>query len=216
MILRLSLKRFLLGLVFPLKKQADVKALLVPFKEKSPTHKEHYLHSLRVGLLAAKIGSFLGLPEKPFLYSGIFHDLGKQGIREELLGKKEEWTKEDRDEVSGHVMKGFNRLRGKFDFTADIIKLHHTFQPESYPAIIPDFLYNYSLESQAAIMEFGRILALADVYDALHRVNSKFGELRRLTDQEIEDQMFAHNADKSSLVADLYGAGIFVNSDNVE
>jgi HD-GYP domain-containing protein (c-di-GMP phosphodiesterase class II) len=58
-------------------------------------------------------------------------------------------------------------------------------------------------------MEYGRILAIADVYDALHRKNSKYGESKYLTDEEIKQKMLEGNTDRVDLIEDLYEAGIF-------
>src|SRR3989344_5735384 len=106
-------------------------------------------------------------------------------------------------------MDGYRLLRGRFDFTADTMVLHHKFQANGYPENLPPQLHHYSDTTQELILEHGRVLALADVYDALHRENDKFGEKRRLTDSEIREQMFLLNQDREVLVVDLYKAGIF-------
>lgn len=187
--------------------------LLKPLKEKSPSHREHYEHSVRVGFLAKKIGQFMNLDAKALFFAGLFHDLGKQEVDTELLGKTDPWTEEDKRRMQAHVLAGFNILKDKFDFSAEIIVRHHMFQPNRYPQVLPPFLHDYSEGTKTIIGEYARVLALADVYDALHRENSKFGEKRRLTDQEIEEYMIEHNPDKRKLIEDLYRADIFINSE---
>lgn len=187
--------------------------LLQPLKEKDPTHREHYEHSVRVGLLAKRIGSFMHLDERALFFAGLFHDLGKQEIDEDLLGKTDPWTDEDREKIQEHVTAGYNLLKGKFDFSAEIILLHHRFQPNGYPQDLPPFLHDYSEGTKTLIKEYARVLALADVYDALRRENSRFGEKRRLADQEIEEYMLEHNPDRRELIEELYRAEIFRNAD---
>ncbi len=202
---------FELGIDEEIKKSAL--ELLNPLKEKDPIHKEHYEHCVRVGLLASQIGGFMNLDQKALFFSGLFHDLGKQEIDEELLGKTDPWTQSDYEAIQKHPLIGHELLRGKFDFSAEIILLHHTFQKDGYPKDLPPFLHDYSEGTKTLISEYARVLAIADVYDALHRENSKFGEKRKLSDQEIEDYMLEHNPDRKELIESLYRAGIFINKD---
>ena len=188
--------------------------LLQPLKEKSAIHHEHYEHSLRVGLLAKKIAGFLHLDKKPLFFAGLLHDLGKREIRSDLLGKTEAWTPEDAKEIQPHVMHGYNSLKEKniFEFVAQIILWHHKFQENGYPQDLPEPSHNYSKETRNLIREYGRILALADVYDASHRDNSRLGVKGKLTDTQIEEQMLGSNLDEKGLIEDLYKAEIFINA----
>jgi putative nucleotidyltransferase with HDIG domain len=188
-------------------------ALVRPLKERDSVHREHYEHSVRVALLARRIGSFMHLDEKALFFAGLFHDLGKQEIDIDLLGKTGPWTEGDKQRIQEHVMVGYNILKGKFDFSAEIILFHHRFQTNGYPQELPPFLHDYSEGTKVVIKEYARLLALADVYDALHRENSQFGEKRRLSDVEIEEQMVEHNPDRRELVEDLYRAEIFINAE---
>lgn len=191
--------------VDPVDKQA-IENFLEPLKEKDANS---YEHSLRVGLLARNIGKYLGMREKPLLFSGLLHDLGKIVIPTEILTKTESWTEEDAKVIEQHVLSGYERIKGRFDFTAEIVLLHHRFQKKQYPEIMPDHLHNYSEETKAQIMEYGRILAIADVYDALHRKNDKYGEGKYLTDGEIKEKMLEGNTDRTDLIEGLYTAGVF-------
>jgi len=183
-----------------------IKNYLEPLKQKDI---KSYEHCLRVGLLARKIAQHQGVSEKALFFSGLLHDLGKVNIPSELLKKTGTWTKEDYQQMKEHVMAGYNKIKGRFDFSAEIVLLHHRFQDGRYPENLPEHLHPYSEETQKIILEYGRILALADVYDALHRKNSKFGEEKSLTDEEIREKMLSGNADRVDLVNELYEAGIF-------
>jgi len=55
---------------------------------------------------------------------------------------------------------------------------------------------------------YGRILALVDTYDALHRVNFQEGKVQQLTPTEIKERMLKNNPDQRVLVESLYNAGI--------
>ncbi len=192
--------------------EADQRALFAfqaPLREKDPTTHQHYLHSLRVGLSGRAIARFTQHEERPVLMAGALHDLGKCQVCLATLGKTEKWTQKDTEEIKGHVLNGYRMLRGRFDFTADTMVRHHVFQLNGYPKRLPKFLHSYSQASQLLIAEHGRIVALADVYDALHRVNDKFGEKRALTGVEIKALMLEHNPDRTKLVTALYDANIF-------
>ena len=185
-------------------------ALLAPLKYKSPITEIHYCHSLRVGLMARKIAAFMHLDQKALFYAGLLHDTGKCQVALETLGKTEGWTNQDSQEMEGHVLSGYDLARGRFDFSAEIIAWHHKFQKSGYPKVLPPSLHEYGEGTKLLIPEYGRILALADVYDALHRVNDKFGEKRALSDDDIMQKMLELNPDRKTLIQDLYNADIFI------
>lgn len=104
----------------------------------------------------------------------------------------------------GHLL-----LAGKFDFTADVIALHHRFQKDPYPAVLPLRLHPYGPNTVAKIERCARILALADSFDALHRINSRHNGGAELTGEQIKELMIAHNQDKKALIERLYSANVF-------
>lgn len=183
-----------------------VETFLEPLKRKDG---DTYLHCVRVGLLTRRIGKHMGLDEKELLMAGLLHDLGKFDTPTGLLNKIDQWTDEDVRVVEDHVMKGYEMIKWKFEITAEIILLHHRFQENRYPKDIPAHFYDFPKETQDYITEYARILALADVYDALHRVNCKFGEKRCLPESEVRDKMIELNPDQGELIGDLYQSGIF-------
>lgn len=184
-------------------------SLLAPLRDKSTVTHFHYAHSLRVGLLARQIGRLIHHEEKPLFFAGTLHDLGKCQTPLDILGKTETWSDKDQAEIQAHVMDGYRLLRGRFDVTAEIMLWHHRFQEEGYPEELPPFLHRYRETMKLLIREYGRIVALADVYDALHRVDGKFGTKRKLTSGEIKEKMIEFNPDRKRLVLALYDAEIF-------
>jgi len=105
-------------------------------------------------------------------------------------------------------MNGYRMIKDRFDFTAEIVLLHHYFQALGYPTKLPPFLHKYSEGAKVMIKLCGYLLALADVYDALHRDNGRTGS--PLSGEAIKIKMFEHFADQHKLIEDLYDAGVFM------
>lgn len=189
----------------------NIKAMevfLAPLKYKSPITSYHYGHSLRVGMLAVKIARFIHMEERAIFYAGILHDIGKCQVPLNILGKNGTLTEPEFKEIERHVIEGYRMLRGRFDFSAEIILWHHRFQLRRYPKKMPPKLHAYSLATQLLIEQAGRVLALADVFDALHRTNERYGP-RPLTSEQIKTKMLELNPDRRTLILALYEAGIF-------
>lgn len=132
--------------------------------------KEHHVptweHSIRVGLLFAQIARVVGLNQKTAFEAGILHDVGKISISSEILAKTaKDFTDDDMKKMRGHVMYGYDMILKNFGLAAQIMVLHHQHQPNPYPAQIPS--NRYSPQTNRLIAISGRILALADSYDAM-------------------------------------------------
>jgi len=173
-------------------------------------HRPSYDHSLRVGLLCRAIGRAMHLSERALLYSGLLHDIGKALIAPETLSKTQGWNSTDTQRMHEHVMLGYDLLRSNhFDFTAEVVLWHHNFQKDGYPKIHPALLHDYSLGTQVMIPYYGRLLALADYYDALHRVNDYFSSTEEMNGEKIKKLMLDNNIDQMLLVEELYKVGVF-------
>ncbi len=110
--------------------------------------------------------------------------------------------------MMAHVMDGYRLIRDKFDFSAEIILWHHRFQPRGYPQEHPAPLHDYCEATKVMIPWYGRMLSLADTFDALHRVNDKHGA-DTLTGEQIKEKMLAFHKDQKILVEGLFAANIF-------
>jgi putative nucleotidyltransferase with HDIG domain len=186
------------------KEQSEgINAFLHPLKVKDQAT---YDHCLRVGLLCKEVSNFMHLDQKALFYAGILHDVGKALTNTETLGRTDGWTTTDAEEIKAHVQDGWRLLRGCFDFSAEIISWHHQFQQNGYPETLPEPLHQYCNGTKTMISFYGRILALCDVYDALHRINAKFGAL---TGEAIKEKMFLYNPDQKVFLRNLYEANIF-------
>ena len=195
------------GLQIEPEKQNEIMSFLSILKLKDLAT---WRHSVRVALVASGIAAFMHLSKKTLFYAGTLHDLGKAQTDPKTLKKTSGWTSEDTEEVRKHVMDGYRLIRGQFDFSAEVILWHHRFQPNSYPAENPLLLHEYSQGTKIMIPLFGRLLALSDQYDALHRLNERFSAEK---DEEvgfwIRKQMLEQNPDQAGLISELYEADIF-------
>jgi hypothetical protein len=99
-------------------------------------------------------------------------------------------------------------LRGKFDFSAQVMAWHHRFQPNCYPKEPAPLLHSYSPEKELDVQVFGRLLMIADGFDAMHRINFQDGKKRAFSAQEIKQRMLANNKDWEPLVEFFYHEGV--------
>jgi diguanylate cyclase (GGDEF)-like protein/putative nucleotidyltransferase with HDIG domain len=119
-------------------------------------------HSERVSELAARVANRVGLdPEHVELtrLAGSLHDLGKLAIPEEILRKAGALTDSERLVLERHPQIGFRMLDSLgVDPVADLVLHHHErWDGAGYPQGL----------SGSAIPLSGRIVAVADVFDAL-------------------------------------------------
>ncbi len=127
--------------------------------------KDLYLrgHSQRVAELCVELALELGL-DGPMVedlrLAGRLHDVGKIGIREEILNKPGRLTQEEFDHVKQHVRIGLDILA----------PLHHIKTPLSYIEHHHEHWngagYPNGLSGEAILLG-GRILCVADTFDAL-------------------------------------------------
>lgn len=191
--------------------QDGIRDFLTPLRTKDSITFRHYLHSLRVGIYDYDICEACFLDGKIGIMGGLLHDIGKALTDLSTLGKTSGWTSKDSREMVHHVEDGYRLLRGRFDFTAEVIQWSHCFQANRYPKRVHPPLHDYSLGTRVMIPFYGRILAIADVYDALHRVNDKFGTPQAFDEEQIKQKMFDLNLDQHTLLSNLYAQGVLGN-----
>ena len=120
-------------------------------------------HSERVARLAILLGQEMGCtPEELDIlhFSGHLHDIGKIGIRDDILLKCGGLTAEEYEKIKEHPQIGANIVGqlGLWDREKDIIRYHHEhFDGTGYPE---------GLRGES-IPFLSRLLAVADVYDAM-------------------------------------------------
>ncbi len=123
-----------------------------------------YIHCLNVALIAHSMGVWLNFDAptlKLLVLAGVVHDIGKLNIPTEILTKPGKLTDEEYEIIKRHpdfgleIMKKFSDLDPR---VLDGIALHHERNDGSgYPN-------HYKSDS---IPSFAKILAIADVYDAM-------------------------------------------------
>jgi HD-GYP domain-containing protein (c-di-GMP phosphodiesterase class II) len=122
-------------------------------------------HSERVAAFASRIGVELGISEEELevvKLSALLHDVGKVGVPEAILNKPGKLTDAEFDEIKKHPVYGYNILSNiqspRFEAILPGVRNHH----EKWDGTgYPDKL------SEETIPFLGRLLAVADVLDAL-------------------------------------------------
>ncbi len=169
-----------------------------------PVHDDSiYEHSLNVALISATIGKWLKLPEADInglLLAGLLHDLGKTEIPAELLNKRGRLTDEEFAIIKSHPKKGYELIR---NIPLDVkIKeaclLHHErCDGSGYPFGV----------SGNKISLYAKILAIADVYDAMTSPRSYRQALCPFKAIEIFEQDGFYKYDLKSLMTFLENIG---------
>ncbi len=123
-----------------------------------------YFHSVNVAVLSVVIGVGIGM-QKEELYNlglgAILHDMGKIFIDKDVINKPGKLTDQEYEEIKKHSEYGYKYLKETYQIpTASYVGvLHHheKFDGTGYPTNI----------SKDSISLIGRIIGIADVYDAL-------------------------------------------------
>lgn len=120
-------------------------------------------HSERVARTAVELGKELNLSEEELndIYlAGLLHDIGKIGIRDDVLSKNGPLTDEERQHINEHVVIGHRILSGLtgIDRLLEGVLYHHEqYNGSGYPTGL----------SGEQIPYLARILAVADSFDAM-------------------------------------------------
>lgn len=124
-----------------------------------------YRHSINVAVLCNLLGRWLGLEDKKLLlltYSGLLHDIGKTQIDSKILSTTNPLSDEELKKIKSHPLLGYNIVK-EINFldksVAQGILVHHERVDGS----------GYPLGIQGdKISTFGKIIAIADVFDAIN------------------------------------------------
>jgi len=130
-------------------------------------------HTRRVGIISRMLGEKLGLMEEKLSIletAGIIHDIGKVGVPENILNKPGKLSPEEFDVIKKHTEIGETILKplGSLKECLEPIRHHHEkLNGNGYPdGLTADQI---SLET--------RILAVADIFDALYSDRPYRGKL---------------------------------------
>ncbi|MDW7669038.1 MAG: HD-GYP domain-containing protein [Bacillota bacterium] len=123
-----------------------------------------FYHSLNVAIISIVLGVSLNFTKEELYALGlgaILHDIGKIFVPKEILNKPAKLDDKEWSRIRNHPTIGFKFLKDKFKLPADAykgIQMHHErWNGSGYP----------KKHSHNDISKYGRIIAVADVYDAL-------------------------------------------------
>jgi len=126
-----------------------------------------YTHSVNVAILSLCLGRRIGLQRISLSHlaiCGLLHDLGKLSVPKEILNKPGKLTDQEFKEMEKHPVESVGqimRMKAPEDLKARILlppfEHHLKYDLSGYPR----------LQNKRPISLFGRIIAIADVFDAL-------------------------------------------------
>lgn len=127
-----------------------------------------YGHCVNVALISRMIGRWLHLEKNDLdvlTCCGLFHDVGKTSIPEEVLNKPDKLTDEEFALIKSHPKMGYEILRTQ-DIDTRIkqsaLMHHERYDGSGYPSNL----------SSELLADFAMIVAIADVYDAMTTARS--------------------------------------------
>jgi len=122
-----------------------------------------YVHCVNVALICSVLGEWLHMDDADrnvLVIAGLLHDIGKIVLPKEVLSKTSKLSDEEYSLVKQHTLKGYDLVKYKdMDerIKLAILQHHERIDGSGYPSGL----------SNNAISSFAKIIAIADVYDAM-------------------------------------------------
>lgn len=124
-----------------------------------------YRHCVNVAALSSILGKWIGLTEKDtnlLLYSAMLHDFGKTKISDNILNKIEPLMVREMKEIKTHPIIGYNLVK-EIPFldksvSYGVLMHHERMDGSGYPLGV----------KSEGIHQFAKIIAIADVFDAIN------------------------------------------------
>jgi len=139
-------------------------------------------HSERVSHMAVQLAKKLDFvePEIEYLeYAAILHDIGKIGIEDRILGKKDKLTEEEYEKIKEHPVIGASIVES-IEFlkksSKAVLYHHERYDGKGYP---------HGLKGEE-IPKAARLLAVVDAYDAM---NSDRPYRKKLSEKDILNEL---------------------------
>ena len=139
-------------------------------------------HSKRVAALSRQIAADAGYSEEDcnsVYFAGLLHDVGKIGIKDDIINKVGRLTDEEFDQIKRHPILGWqilSSIRESPSLSIGARYHHERYDGSGYPD---------GLKGEA-IPEIARIIAVADAYDAMTSTRSYRA---RLSDEKTRDEL---------------------------
>lgn len=124
-----------------------------------------FSHSLNVAVLSVVVGTVMKMERhllQELAMGSLIHDIGKIFIDKNIINKNGKLTPEEYEQVKQHSQKGYDYLLKTYNGLSDnslmaVLEHHEQYNGEGYPnGLVGDNIHL-----------FGRIICVADVYDAL-------------------------------------------------
>ncbi|WP_165000388.1 HD-GYP domain-containing protein [Anaerophilus nitritogenes] len=122
-----------------------------------------YKHSINVCILSTMIGKWLNYTKNDLDHlsiAAILHDIGKSRIDSRIINKPDTLTKEEFDIIQTHPTVGYEILTQEefnMDICCGVLQHHERMDGSGYPM----------KAKKNKIHEFGKIIAIADIFDAM-------------------------------------------------
>lgn len=123
-----------------------------------------YRHSLNVAIIAGLLGKWTGYGGtelRELILAGLLHDIGKAQIPLELLNKPGKLLMSEMELMKKHTTRGYNLVKERKDVPAGVVygilQHHERMDGSGYPLGVVG----------AKIHPYARIVAIADIYDAM-------------------------------------------------
>lgn len=125
-------------------------------------------HSNRVGYYAVLLAEEIGYDAEALRlleWSALLHDVGKIGIRDDVLKKEGKLTDEEFDHIKEHPVRGYEIIRDNIYMRAcsdGVLHHHERYDGKGYP---------FGLKGESIPLD-GRVIQIADIFDALTTTRS--------------------------------------------
>ncbi len=176
--------------------EIDTVASLVKAEEEKDLYTSG--HAERVTKIALAIAEEMNLDEetKNIIYrAGILHDIGKIGISEAVLNKKDKLTDDEWEVIKSHSEKGYKILEPLrfLEVERDIILCHHErCDGKGYPKGL----------KEAEIKREALILAVADAFDAMNSKRAYREPLNRIN--VVSELIISRGTQHSAEIVELF------------
>jgi len=128
-----------------------------------------FSHPVNVAVVSFVIGKWMDLKDSDLsqlVYAGMLHDIGKAKIRDSILNKPGKLTEKEMETIKVHPVEGYKILANSNAFKLEVlvgVLFHHERQDGTG--------YPQGLKGEK-IHLFARIIAIADIFDAMTSTKS--------------------------------------------